>query len=44
MNFASFTFKTEFSSSIYRGKIHFLMVFTGLIMKKYYVRGGTVRC
>ena len=44
MNFASFMFKTGFSSSIYRGKILFFKVFIGFVRKKYHVHDGTVRC
>ena len=33
MILASFMFKTGFSSSIYRGKIHFFKVFIGFIRK-----------
>ncbi len=44
MNFASFMFKTVFSSSIYRGEINFFRFFTGLIKKKYHVHDGIVWC
>ena len=44
MNFASFMFKTGFSSSIYQGRIHFFSFFTGFIRKKYHVHDGTARC